>query len=174
MAVSHESKSYHTWDYQHSDGDNISTPIDNKRYVVPFSYTDGSGDNQMQDMIRVEATVSIGEGNEVTYDLAGGVTDAFGNTITFATIKKIMIYNKATSSGEDLRIGGPTTGTTGALITDLFGDITGGINLRAGGVFSLETPLTGWTVTGGSADVLVISNEGTADITYELLIGGTR
>ena len=174
MTVSHTSTSYHIWEYQHTDADSISTPSDIKRFLVANSYTDGSGNNQMQDMVRFEATVSIGEGNEATYDLAGGVLDVFGNTITFATVKKILLINNSTTSGEDIRLGGPVAGTTGNLITSIFGDVTGGATAKAGGVINIEAPLTGYAVTGGSADVLVVSNEGTGDITYQLLIGGTR
>jgi len=174
MTISHSSVSQHIWDYRHIDSDSISSPVDKKRFIYTNTYADGSGNNQMQDMVRYEATVGVGEGTEDTYDLAGGVLDAFGNTITFATIKKILLINNSTTSGEDIRLGGPIAGTTGNLITSIFGDVTGGVTVKAGGSVSIEAPLIGYAVTGGSADVLVVSNEGTGSITYQLLIGGTR
>lgn len=175
MTVEHTSKILTIWDFNHKDTDDISTPSDTKRFIISQDIADGSGDDQMQDMFRVQASVSPGEGNEDTYDLAGGVTDAFGNTLEFATVKRILIYNTATTAGEDLTVGGPTGGTTGALITDVFdGDNDSRVKIRAGGVLDLWTRLTGYTVTGGSADVLVIKNIGVAAITYQLLIGGTR
>jgi len=174
MTVSHTSKTTTIWDYTHTDTDNISDPTDKKLYIISNSYADGSGNNQMQDMFRIEVTISPGGDNEDSYDLAGGVVDAFGNTLTFATIKKLILLNTATVSGDDLRLGGLVSGTTGSLITDLFGAVDGGVTVKAGGSVNIEAPLTGYTVTGGSADILAISNDGVNDVTYQLLIGGTR
>jgi len=162
-------------EWVHTDSNNVSTPADRANYRFFQPYTDGSGDDQMQDQYVNQATVSIGEGNEDQYDLAGGLVDVFGNTLTFATIKKLIIINTSTTAGEDLTIGGPSGGTTGALITDLFdGDSDSRLKIKAGYGFALGGGEAGYTVTGGSADVLVVTNAGTGDITYDIIIAGTR
>jgi len=175
MTVSHESVLNLLWQYKHSDGDNLSTPSDNGVFQFQQKFADGSGNNQMQDMYRVQGSVSPGEGNEDTYDLAGGIVDEFGNTITLATLKLLVVVNNATTNGEDITIGGPSGGTTGSLITDLFdGDNDSRIKVKADGFEIIGTRRTGYTVTGGSDDILVITNGGTAAISYDLYVAGTR
>lgn len=174
MTITHSSKFRLIDHYDHQDSNSVDVAKQNLAYEFSVDFADGSGSNQMQDMYTAQRTVSIGEGNEDTLDLAGGLVDRFGNTLTFATIKKLIIVNKATAAGEDLRVGGSGAATTGNLITALFGDAVGGINIKATFGFSLVGGGTGYTITGGSADVLVISNEGTGDITYDIIIGGTR
>lgn len=161
--------------WTHTDNNNISVPTDQQRYIFTKTFTDGSGDDQNQDQFHGQRTVSPGEGNDDLLDLAGVLTDAFGNTLTFATIKKIILINNATTAGEDLRLGGPSAGTTGSLISDLFdGDTGAGLKIRAGYGFALCGGLAGYTVTGGSADILVVTNRGTGNITYDIIIAGTR
>src|SRR5690606_13677778 len=129
--------------------------------------------NEAQDQYRIQATVSTRE--EDAYDLAGGVSDVFGNTLTFATIKQILVYNRSTTDGDDLIVGGNGSPTTGALITDLFpGGTDAGIKVLAGGFFVIAAPYTGYAVTGGSADILRIYNDGVGAITYDLIVKGTR
>lgn len=163
-------------EWVHSDSNSVSTPKDTTNYRFFQPFTDGSGDDQMQDQYVAQATVSAGvDVKEDSYDLAGGLIDVFGNTLTFATMKKLIIINRSTTAGEDLTIGGPSAGTTGALVTDLFdGDSDSRLKIKAGYGFALGGGEAGYTVTGGSADVLVVTNAGTGDITYDIIIAGTR
>jgi hypothetical protein len=173
MAISHESRLRVIDAWKHRDTDDISTVIDDTQFVFEMSLEDGNGSNQAQDMYR--ARRSIPSNDEDILDLAGSLVDKYGNTLTFATIKQITIVNLAGTAGENLLVGGGPGATGGALITDLFdGESDGRIKIQAGGVFLIATPLAGYTVTGGSADLLWIRNDGTDTIEYDIVIKGTR
>jgi hypothetical protein len=59
-------------------------------------------------------------------------------------------------------------------MTDLFdGDGDSRVKVKAGGAIHLIAPLTGYTVTGGSADIIIIENIGSGSITYDLIVKGT-
>lgn len=159
------------WAYINTD--DISAPRDEYEHVVETNWTSGDADEQVE--AQYKARRSLLSNTEDALDLAGGLTDIFGETLTFATIKEILIVNLATTAAHVLKIGQLSTPTSGNLMTDLFdGDNTARIKLRAGGAFLITAPLTGYTVTGGSADVLLISNEGTgATIEYDVIVKGT-
>jgi hypothetical protein len=174
MAVTHSStlRIDDAWDNT-DNANGVSTTRDKLNHTQKYEFADGSGDNQAQEQYHVSASVSPGGDNVVTYDLAGGVLDVFGNTLTLATVKQIRLINKATTNGEDITFGGET-GTTGNLFDDFFdGDADSRIKIKAGGEVCVVAPLTGYTITGGTADIIVIENIGTAAITFELVIKGT-
>lgn len=175
MTVSHDSRIRVTDSWQHENTADIATTRDKEDLSIDQAFADGNGDDQAQDMFRDRRTVSPGEGNEDQLDLAGTLLDVFGNTLSFVTIKQIWIHNRATAAGENILIGGPSDPTTGALMTDLFdGDIDSRLKIKAGYLFLLVGGLAGYTVTGGSADIVLITNAGTAAIEYDVVFKGTR
>jgi len=99
-------------------------------------------------------------------DLAGGLTDAFGSTLTFTTVKLLMIKNTSTTSGENLTLSG------NFLELDPFSGTSPTLDIDPGGVLFLSSPIDGYTVTGSTADILTI-NSGSDTITYEIVIVGT-
>ncbi len=159
--------------WRNTNANGISTPVDAGDYSKTIALADGDGDNEAQDQFNVHGTVLPNDDD--AYDLAGGVTDEFGDTLTFATIKEIMLVNLATEVGHDLVLGAGGHPTGGALATSIFdGDVGGGNRIKAGGYLVLGAPLTGYAVTGGSADILRVYNAGSVAIEYDLIIKGTR
>lgn len=172
MTITHKSALRIRNKFGITSNDGVGTVTDDTEYQYDVEYADGNASNQAQDTIVVNATVLSNDYQ--TYDLAGGVTDRFGNTITFLKVKEITICNKSTTAGEDIVFGGQAA-TGGNLISTLFnGATTAGITIRAGGIMVWADPLTGITITGGTADVLMIGNEGTGPIEFDLIIKGTR
>ena len=67
------------------------------------AWGNGTGDNQANQFFQVSTSASA---SAKVYDLTGGETDDFGNTITFTKIKEMMVLNKSTVAGKVLTIGG--------------------------------------------------------------------
>lgn len=100
-------------------------------------------------------------------DLAGGLTDAFGATITFTKIKTLIVKAAETNTG-NLTIGGGTTPANSWL-----GSATDKVVLKPGGIFALgASDANGYAVTNTSADLLNIVNTVAASAAYEILIAG--
>lgn len=101
-------------------------------------------------------------------DLAGGLTDPFGVTLTFAKVKAIIIIANAANSN-DVVAGAATNPFTGPL-----GGTTPTVSVKPGGFYAIGHPGAGWTVTAATADILKVANgsSGTS-VTYRIIIIGT-
>lgn len=162
-------RSLDSWEYDSVDS--IGTTRDKIADEYAVIWTNGTGDNQINGMYRFSGSL-LGN-TETAFDLAGSLTDVFGNTLTFATIKDLKLTNLATTATDALKLGQLSTPTSGNLLTDIFDGVsTARVKVNGGGQFHLVSPLTGYTVTGGSADVILVSNEGANAISYELVVKG--
>jgi hypothetical protein len=103
-----------------------------------------------------------------TLDLAGGLTNAFGVTLTFVKVK--FVYVKAASANtNDVQV--TRVATTGIPLFMADGD---GIALGPGEWFCYGSPTTGKTVTGTTDDTLTFTNSaGGTSVDYTLVIVGT-
>lgn len=103
-------------------------------------------------------------------DLAGGLTDAFGNTLTFATIKSILV-RAAAGNTNNVVVGGAAANA----LLGIFGDATDTVNVKPGGAFLWAVPGTGAAVTPGTGDILKVANSaGGSGVTYNIVIVGTE
>jgi hypothetical protein len=119
-------------------------------------------------------------------DLAGGLSDVFGNTLIFSNVKAMLIVNKGVpnaspatawtpTAGEDLDVGdapsNPVTGLWGG------SSPTGAEKIRvmSGGSFAYVAMQDGFSVAAGSADVLRVALEGggSSDVDYDIVIIGS-
>lgn len=100
-------------------------------------------------------------------DLAASLTDAFGNVLTFAKIKAIIIESDAANT-VDITVGNHAT----AAFIGPFGAATHTAAVRPGGLLVFVAPQTGWTVTPTTADLLKIL-PGAANANYRIHIIGT-
>ena len=102
-------------------------------------------------------------------DLAGGVTDAFGDALTFTKIKKLLIRNNNTTSGQVLIVG-PATASG---ITTIWGTVTtSGETIGANGVMMKANPTAGFAITSATADLLRL-DAGTCTVVYDIVVIGT-
>ena len=136
----------------------------NKSYRQAF--TSGTGANQANQMFADTRTVSGSSNDDL--DLAGVLTDGLGNTITFTSIKAIII-NSVTANGDALHI--TDDGVSGFISwLGATGDI---VKLRPGGSFMITNPeANGYAVTAGTADILRIANQDAGAATYDITIIG--
>jgi len=131
------------------------------------SLADGTGANQADLMYVAERTVADGANDDI--DLAGSLTDGFGNTITAAEIVAICIINEqqdGTANTTDLTIGGATNAFEGFLggTSPTIGPI------KPGGVFFIGAGDAAGigAVSGGSTDELRVTNGSGAANTYQI------
>lgn len=113
-------------------------------------------------------TRTVTTGATDSLDLAGSLTDAFGETITFVKVKAILVYAAAANT-TTLTITRPT-----AAGVVLFGAADGTVAaLSAGGFFAWVDPAAGFTVGSTSSDALDIVNSSGASASYEIIVVGT-
>lgn len=130
------------------------------------SLTDGAGLGQASKAWGDKRTLAADAVDAL--DLAGVLTDAFGQAITFTKIKGIVVA-AAASNLDELAIGGGSNAFAAFL-----GDATDQILLRPGGMLMLVAPdSAGYAVTASTGDILRVTNlapDSAAD--YEIILIG--
>lgn len=128
---------------------------------------DGVGVNQADRLFTDQRTISASSNDDL--DLAGSLADAFGQTITFARIKAILI-KAAAANVNDLVVGAAAANA----FVGPFGASTHTVKVRPGGFLLLACPdATGWAVTAGTGDILRIANgAGGSSVTYDIVLIG--
>lgn len=155
-----------SWNYRDIDAASGYTITDNNSVNTRDSLVNGTVIDAADIIWRDQRTVNDAANDDL--DLAGGLTDAFGNTLTFVKIKGIYIKNRNTTAGESLDVGGGTNTFNTWLGAD--GDI---ITIGPNGLFMLWNPsLAGYAVTAGTGDVLRLTGSG-GNITYDIVLLGT-
>lgn len=117
-----------------------------------FSFEAGTGAGLTADLAYAN-TISLAAAATTTLDLAGGLTDAFGNTLTFAKVKGLFVQCPKANVGA-VQIGGNAT----SAFNGPLGGTTPKLATMAGGVTSLVHPGAGWTVTASTGDILKLTN----------------
>lgn len=149
----------------------IQAPLSNPQDLLAFRkdivFANGIGANQA-DKRWSSGGRSLTSTAADTFDLAttgGNLIDFRGNTITFARIKGIAIFNNGPNMIQLGAGSNPLINWIGAA-----GDI---VNIRSGGLFVLMAPdATAYAVTAGSADILRVLNSAAGTITYDIALLG--
>lgn len=147
----------------------LSTPQDsfNPTSGMSNTYANGTGANQANQHWHDSESLASGENTEL--DLAGGLTDAFGDVITFTKIKVLYIKNRGTDS--TLLVGNADSHQW----LPLLGGPAETIKIPPGGRLLIEVPSAdGLAVGAGSADILRLEHEadGSQAIPYDIFILG--
>ncbi|MFB7617823.1 hypothetical protein [Kitasatospora sp. NPDC056181] len=139
-------------------------PLD---FAAAIALGSGTGAGQA-DMIWSDTRTLAASATE-DLDLAGVLTGAFGNTLTFARVKGLIVRAAAGNTNVVAVGGAAATGFVGWVA-----DATDKVNVRPGGVLGLFAPdATGYPVTAGTADLLRIGNGGSGTpVTYDIVIIG--
>lgn len=138
------------------------------QYGANFLLTDGTGANQAKTVWTDTRTLTASATENL--DLAGVLTDAFGNVITFAKIKAIIITADAANTN-DVIIGNHAT----AACLLFFGAATHTAAIKPGGALMVVAPnVDGYAVTATTADMLkVLNSAGGTSVTYTIVLIGT-
>jgi len=111
--------------------------IGSARHALQYGYnavlTDGTGANQAKALFADTRTLAASASENL--DLAGGLTDALGNALTFTKIKALIIKADAANTN-DVLVGGHAS----AAIASLFGDATDKARVKPGGLLAMVAP----------------------------------
>lgn len=127
----------------------------------------GTGANQANNCFSDERTLAASATEEL--DLAGGLTNGLGATLTFTAIKAILVI-AATGNTNDVLLGGAAANA----FTGPFQNSSDIVNIKPGGVALFLNPsAAGWAVTAGTGDLLKLANSaGSTGVTYRIVIIG--
>lgn len=127
----------------------------------------GTGSGQADKIFMDDRTLAASATENL--DLAGSLTDAFGATITFATVKAILVIAKAANTNDVVIGGAASNGFVGP-----FGGTTPTVSVKPGGLALMVAPKTGWTVTASTGDILKMANSSSGTgVDYSIVIIGT-
>lgn len=133
------------------DGGDASFAVDE---IASHAVENGTGAGQAN-AVYVD-DFSIAASGTLDIDLSGTLEDAHGNTLVFTAVKEIQI-KAASGNTNNVVIGNGTNPFVGPFSA---GTVT--LALKPGGFFHVSDGYSaaGWTVTGGSADVIKLANSG--------------
>lgn len=151
--------------FQYSNAIDLTTVQAPLTRSVAIALTSGTGSGQANLLFTDSRALSSG-GTE-NLDLAGSLSDAFGTTLTFATVKAIIIESD-TANTVDITVGAAAS----AQFVGPLGSATDTAAVRPGGALVFIAPKTGWTVTATTADLFKVL-AGAAAVTYRITIIGT-
>ncbi len=151
----------------HTGAHDLGTPfvkVETSRRAFEFAngVTAGKADRVFGDRRQLAASA-----NE-DLDLAGGLTDAFGASLTFVKVVAIAFKAADTNAG-DIIVGGAASNA----FVGPFGAATHTIAVKPGGALTLVAPKGGWTVTPATGDLLKVANAVASAAEYEVVILGT-
>jgi hypothetical protein len=131
------------------------------------TFSPGTGANQADKLFLDTRTISASSSENL--DLAGSLTDPNGATLTFATVKAILVLAAAANTNNVVVGGAASNGFVGP-----FGDATDTIAVKPGGAFLWVAPATGATVTASTGDILKVANSSSgSSVSYSVAIIGT-
>jgi hypothetical protein len=131
----------------------------------------GTGTGQADKTFHDKRT--LGASATENLDLAGGaLVDPFGQVLTFARVKALVV-KAAPGNTNDVIVGGDVTNT----FFGSFADETDAVRIRPGTTFAIacgEADATGYPVAAGTGDLLKVTNGGAGtSVDYDIIIIGT-
>jgi len=149
-------------------GDNdLGTPSFPVNYSATTSLGNGTA-SSLADLLFTDQRTIAASGTE-DLDLAGGLTDAFGTTLTFVNVKAIMIKADPGNTNNVTVKPATTNGFLGP-----FNAAADTLSIPPAGAVLLQAPVSGWPVTADTADLLTIANSSSGTgVTYDIIIVGT-
>ncbi len=144
----------------------LSTPRDELRKSYRFPFANGVGADQADEAWHDTRTVAFGATDSL--DLSGGVTNAFGQSMTLTKVKAIVLRADA-ANPNDLEITRPAA--NGLLFMKAVSDA---MLLKPGGCLVLIAPAAaGIAVTAGTGDLLdVVNPGGSGNCIYDVILLG--
>lgn len=155
-------------------GDNdLSSVTQAFNYLKNYNITNGTGLDQAN-MIWAD-TRTITASSSETLDLSGSLANAFGTTISFTSIKGLIIVASA-SNVNNVLVGGNAAGALAGLFV-LTGDAAiedVQMVIPPGGMICLVNPgANGYAITNTTGDVLAVANSSSgSSVVYDIILLG--
>lgn len=146
----------------------LSDPSDKATLAFTDSLASGTSADQATKVWHDRGTIA--NGGSASIDLAGSLTDAFGNALVFTKVKGFFLINRGVASGTSY------TETSGENIIVSTSNIlflaSNGMIVEPAGIILFTSPKVGAAVTATSADTITLTRAGSATVTYEVVIWG--
>lgn len=136
--------------------------------ILRQDLTNGTGSSQAGQLFAKSYTILTTANQDL--DLAGVLTNGFGETITFAALKTVVVAIDTPDGSKEVRFG--PQGVTNPMQL-WFSATTAGFYDRIFDFFVQTNEWTGWAVTGGSADTIRINNPTGSSVTVHVVLIGT-
>ena len=150
--------------WTHSKEVGVSTVSETFGLLLRQSHTTGTNVNQMTDVVVLSRTLA-GSTNE-TFNLAGGVTNSFGDVVNFREVRFLAVRSSS-ANNPTIEIGGASENQFASWL----GDSSDKVKVAPSGLLLMTAPLTGFSSTNGN---LQVTNTGTNSASYLLYIGGVE
>lgn len=139
----------------------------NINYGQSYAYAQGNAANQAK--LVWSDTRTLTASSTESLDLAGSLVDAYGATVTFTSIKGIIVSAHSANTNNVL-VGGAASNA----FVNWVGDATDVIVVRPGGSFALfANDATGYAVTASTGDLLKIANSSSgSSVLYDIILFG--
>jgi len=134
-------------------------------HTISEAIAAGTGSGQADILWADERTLAADATEDL--DLAGVLTDAFGDTVTLVDVKAILIENTSTTASIISVMQAAANGFVGPF--DAASEKT---NLAAGCFVMYGNPGAGWAVTAGTGDLITFTEEATLEGKYKITILG--
>lgn len=135
---------------------------------LPISLPNGAGSGQANQLFSDTRTLSASATENL--DMAGALANPFGATITYSAVKAIRVC-AAAGNTNNVVVGGAGSNT----FVGPFADATDKVVVKPGGCFLAVAPASGWSVTAGTGDILLVANSGSGtSVTYDVTIVGVQ
>ena len=145
----------------------LSTVADQGAVQYDADFANGVETDQADALWHDRRTLLAGASDDL--DLASGLTNSLGESLSFAKLKGLFLRNLTLTPDEIIDLGGgsnPFESWLGA-----GGDA---IHVGPGGVLLVWNPATaGYPVAAGTADILRVTNAGASPLDYEVILIGT-
>jgi hypothetical protein len=137
-------------------------------YQPGYNFSDGTGLNEIKQIFSDSRTLAASTNEDL--DLAGGLVNALGQTLTFTKIRGIIV-RAAAANTNNVVVGNATSNGFATWV----GAAAHTLIVRPGGMLALFAPdATGYAVTASTGDLLRIANSGSgSSVTYDLILIGT-
>lgn len=143
---------------------NLASSVDSTDYggSLTFLHSEKPSDAS----ILFHNTYTITSATDLDLDLSGSLTTGLGTTVNFTKIYMIAIVNLSTSSGQNVILGG------GGNFHSWAGAQSHEVKIGPKGLFILNSPVDGYTVTNSSADILRLRNTGLTSVQTRIALIG--
>lgn len=144
----------------------FGAPSSRVSFAQQLDLTSGTGAGKADKIWTDQRTIAASGSDDL--DLAGSLTDVFGGSITFATIK-VLYVKAAAGNTNDVVVGGDASAAWDTMLGD-----SGTVTLKPGALLLVaSTAANPWAVTATSADILQIANSSSgSSVTYDIAIVG--
>jgi len=144
----------------------LSNPEDSLKLSKRWGFLPGAANGQADILFHDIRTLTASSTEDL--DLAGVLSNAFGNTVTMAEVA--ALYIEADSENTNDVVFGPAA-SNGFL--GPFGDASDRLKVAPGKCAMIMAPAAGWAVTAGTGDKLFVGNGGSGTpVAYTIILVG--